>query len=196
MFWVKGTKYSLCINHCHRSPQIFPFSLSPFVTKACIAKSQYTMGPPRKEGWRNCGCHLFLLGWLIEKCTSRDFLVVQCLRIHLAMQKTWIRSLVGETKIPHAMEKLSPCATITEAHKLWSPQTITRESLCAAAKIHTLQLSPSPGKERQEEKYFKNKLKSKNPLLTSRLQEKKNHTKISRKYLTYPGSLMSKKAES
>jgi len=63
---------------------------------------------------------LFLLGWLIEKCISRDFLVVQCLRIHLAMQKTWIRSLVGETKIPHCRRILYQQITKSQEASLYS----------------------------------------------------------------------------
>ena len=42
------------------------------------------------------------------------FLVVQGLRIHLPMQGMWVLSLVRGTKIPHATEQLSPCATTTE----------------------------------------------------------------------------------
>ena len=43
-------------------------------------------------------------------------LVVQWLRIHLPMQRTWVRSLVGETKIPHALGQLSPLATTRQVH--------------------------------------------------------------------------------
>ena len=53
-------------------------------------------------------------------------LVVQWLRIHLAMQGTWVPSLVGGTKIPHALEKLSPGTTTTERRR-------SRESPRAAA---------------------------------------------------------------
>ena len=43
-------------------------------------------------------------------------LVVRWLRIHLPMQRTWVRSLVGETKIPHALGQLSPLATTRQVH--------------------------------------------------------------------------------
>jgi len=47
--------------------------------------------------------------------------MVQCLRLHLPMQGTWVRSLVGEDFTcqraikPSASQLLSLCATITEA---------------------------------------------------------------------------------
>ena len=46
-------------------------------------------------------------------------LVVQWLRIHLAIQGMQILSLGWETKIPYTEEQLSPCPT-------------SRETLCAA----------------------------------------------------------------
>ena len=43
-------------------------------------------------------------------------LVVQWLRIHLPIQRTWVRSLVGETEAPHALGQLSPLATTRQVH--------------------------------------------------------------------------------
>ena len=48
-----------------------------------------------------------------SKTNPEGFLVVQWLRIHLPVQETWVRSLLG--KIPHVVELLSPCATTTHA---------------------------------------------------------------------------------
>ena len=39
-------------------------------------------------------------------------------------------SIPGQgTKTPHASEQLSPCATSTEAHVLWSPRSATTEEV-------------------------------------------------------------------
>jgi len=43
-------------------------------------------------------------------------LVVQCLGNHLPMQGTWVPSLVGGTKIPHAMGQLSLHTTTKTPH--------------------------------------------------------------------------------
>ena len=67
-------------------------------------------------------------------------LMVQWLRIFLAIQGTWVQSLVGE-KISHAMEQLGPHIVIpepscsgagAEAHVPWleSPRTATEAPLC------------------------------------------------------------------
>ena len=45
----------------------------------------------------------------------RACLVVQWLRIHLAVQGMHVQTLVRETKIPHAMEQLSLSATTRES---------------------------------------------------------------------------------
>ena len=42
--------------------------------------------------------------------------VVQWLRIHLPIQRTWVQSLVGETEAPHALGQLSPLATTRQVH--------------------------------------------------------------------------------
>ena len=64
----------------------------------------------------------------------RAFLVVQWLRIHLAMQETPIWSLSG--KIPQATEQLSPHITSTEPSccNYWSPST---QSLCPTRVAHS-----------------------------------------------------------
>ena len=52
-------------------------------------------------------------------------LVVRWLRILLPMQRTWVRSLVGETKIPHALGQLSPLATTRQVHTLQQEEGCT-----------------------------------------------------------------------
>ena len=58
-------------------------------------------------------------------------LVVQWLRIHLPMQRTWVNPWSGE--IPHASGKLSLCATTTKS---------ALYSLCAARREATTLRSP------------------------------------------------------
>ena len=43
----------------------------------------------------------------IKKLYAGSSLVIQWLRIHLAMQGTQVQILLGRTKIPHAVEQLS-----------------------------------------------------------------------------------------
>ena len=71
-------------------------------------------------GNRYAQCHFKELWWTDSKFLSSSLspgtsLVVQCLRIHLPMQETWVRSLVRELKIPRATEWLNPDATAREA---------------------------------------------------------------------------------
>ena len=56
--------------------------------------------------------------WNQEKRVKGTSLVIQWLRIHLPMQGTWVQSLVGELKPPHATGQLSLHATVkSPAHK-------------------------------------------------------------------------------
>ena len=64
-------------------------------------------------------------GEAVKKSSERASLVEQWLRIHLPMQGTRVRALVG--KIPRAAEQLSPCATTTEP-ALYSPWGTTTEA--------------------------------------------------------------------
>ena len=88
----------------------------------------FTTEPPGKPSWslhsskkrstvnKNSKIHI-ILHYLVKSAMekSRDFLVVQWLRIHLAMQRTYMGSIPGQgTKIPHAAGHLSPRATTTE----------------------------------------------------------------------------------
>ena len=71
-------------------------------------------------GNRYAQCHFKELWWTDSKFPSSSLssgtsLVVQCLRIHLPIQETWVRSLVRELKIPRATEWLNPDATAREA---------------------------------------------------------------------------------
>uniref|UniRef100_A0A8B9WQ99 Folylpolyglutamate synthase, mitochondrial n=1 Tax=Bos mutus grunniens TaxID=30521 RepID=A0A8B9WQ99_BOSMU len=74
-------------------------------------------------------------------------LVVRWLRIHLPMQRTWVRSLVGETKIPHALGQLSPLATTRQVH---TPQ---QEEGCTPRKTQR-----SPKEERRTPAVLKDSL--------------------------------------
>ena len=88
-------------------------------------------------------CLSFLLSPLYFLFSSDDIeyirisLVVQWLRIHPEMQKTWVQSLVGEPRFPHAAEQTTTCVP-----QLLSPWTTTRESVGHTKKCHTLQLRP------------------------------------------------------
>ena len=74
-------------------------------------------------------------------------LLVQCLRIHLAMQRTlvldWEDPWSGN--IPHVLKQQSPCATTTEV-VLWSWRAATTEPEC------TLEPTPSNKKSHHSEK--------------------------------------------
>ena len=60
--------------------------------------------------------------FFIFKMREGTSLVVQWLKISLAMQRTQVQSTPDwGTKTPHPTEQLSPHATITEAHLLQSP---------------------------------------------------------------------------
>ena len=48
----------------------------------------------------------------VAKCSKLTSLVVQWIRIHLSMQRTWFDPWSG--KIPHAMGQLRPCTTAGE----------------------------------------------------------------------------------
>ena len=61
-------------------------------------------------------------------------LVVQQLRTGLVRQGMWVQSLGPGTKIPHAAEQRSPCAT-------------TRESMCCNKRSRMLQLRPNAAKQ-------------------------------------------------
>ena len=64
---------------------------------------------------------------LVRKVLFGASLVVQWLRIHLAMQRTLFLSLVWED--PTCQRVTNPCATITEP-ELWSPRAATTKPLC------------------------------------------------------------------
>ena len=66
-------------------------------------------------------------------CGRQTSLVVQRLKIHLAVQGTQVQSLAGEVKIPDTTEQLSPCAT-------------SKESMCCNEKPQVLQLRPDTAK--------------------------------------------------
>ena len=77
---------------------------------------------------------LNMLSGDIKTTKAQDFLVVQWLKLHLAMLGTLVRAL----KIPQATEQLSLYATTTEpayprAHVLQQESTAVR-SLCSAVK--------------------------------------------------------------
>ena len=56
-------------------------------------------------------------------------LVVQWLRIRLAMQGMWVQPM--GTKIPHAAEPLSPCAATTKPkHKAEDPKLCNKDPMC------------------------------------------------------------------
>ena len=78
-------------------------------------------------------------------------LVIQCLRVHLRTQSTWIQSLVRELKIPHAQEKLSPIIAILaatrEAHTPWG-----RPSTAKKKKKSNSKRKRRKGKNRKEGK--------------------------------------------
>lgn len=59
---------------------------------------------------------------------SRDWLLGQWLKIHLAIQGTWAWSLLRELRSPYATEQLSPSNATAEARVLQSPRATTRES--------------------------------------------------------------------
>ena len=59
-------------------------------------------------------------------CGRQTSLVVQWLKIHLAVQGMQVQSLAG-VKIPHTTEQLSPCAT-------------SKESMCCNERPQVLQL--------------------------------------------------------
>ena len=59
-------------------------------------------------------------------------LVSQWLRICLAMQGTWVRSLVKELRSPHAVKQLSPHVTTREARA----PTTTTESISRNRRVH------------------------------------------------------------
>ena len=74
---------------------------------------------------------------LIKKCTNGTSLVVQWLRICLAMQGTWVRSLVQEDPTNWGATKpvcLESLLHNKRSHPSEKPRLITRESLCAATK--------------------------------------------------------------
>ena len=68
------------------------------------------------------------------KSIVRASLVVQWLRIHLAMQETWVRSLVWEDLTCH--RQLSPHATTTE------PVCLSLYSSTTEARVLQLESSP------------------------------------------------------
>ena len=95
---------------------------------AFLAGGFFTTEPPGKPSWslhsskkrstvnKNSKIHI-ILHYLVKSAMEkiRDFLVVQRLKIHLAMQRTYVGSTPGQgTKIPHAAGHLSPRATATE----------------------------------------------------------------------------------
>ena len=50
----------------------------------------------------------------VIKQRGGTFLVVQGLRIHLMMQRMWVRSPGQRTRLPHGSEQLSPCPSTRE----------------------------------------------------------------------------------
>ena len=91
-------------------------------------------------------CPQFVKAATKQKVMPRDFLMVQWLRIHLAMQETQVPSLVGELR-PHMLQ-----SNKAQAPQLLSPRTKTRESMgkgktpndmtkitCATTKIRSSQ---------------------------------------------------------
>ena len=67
------------------------------------------------------------IGCSKENSSGGTSLVLQWLGICLAIQRTWVRSLVGEIR-SHVLQSKSPHTATTEA---WAPQL---ESLCGATK--------------------------------------------------------------
>ena len=86
---------------------------------------------PRKSGFL---CQTLLTSTkCFLGCGRQTSMVVQQLRIHLAGQGMQVQSLVGEVKIPHTTEQLSPCAS-------------SRESMCCNIRPQVLQLRPNTAK--------------------------------------------------
>ena len=88
--------------------------------------------------------HCFSVGCTsIKITTNMTSLLVQCLRIHLAMQRTlvldWEDPWSGN--IPHVLKQQSPCATTTEV-MLWSWRAATTEPECP--KVCVLQQEKPP----------------------------------------------------
>ena len=64
-------------------------------------------------------------------------LLVQWLRICPPVQQTWVPSLTGGTKIPHALGQLSPSATTREVYTPNRAYTLQERPRAARIKKHT-----------------------------------------------------------
>ena len=80
--------------------------------------------------------------WVSERIGWETSLMVQWLRICLAVQGTWVQSLVRELR-SHMLPQLSPCAPNYWAHMLWSPCAPTGESVRCNKRAHMMQWRPS-----------------------------------------------------
>ena len=70
-------------------------------------------GPGSIPGWETEIPQVMMLGQKTKQNrTSRTYLVIRWIGIHLAMQGHWFDPWSG--KIPHATEQLSPCTTTFE----------------------------------------------------------------------------------